>query len=109
MRATSVERWIKKWQKRLDSKRPYTIFWDEESHSKSVPGSETFYAEVQWGHAGHQLDIHVYPEFVTELDSDVTRERIILHELLHPILNSTDEDVVNSVVEILWKAYEKNA
>jgi hypothetical protein len=107
MKAASVNRWVNKWQRRCGTKRPYNVVWKEESHpDTSGAGQATVYAEVQWGHAGHQIEVNIFPEFVTDLGEDIIRERIILHELLHPILNTNEEDIVNAVVELLWRAYE---
>jgi hypothetical protein len=87
---------------------PYNIVWMDDSHANTEPiAGEVIYAETGWGHAGEAIDVIIYPEFVVELESDETRERIILHELLHPILNSVDEFTVNKATELLWKAYEQ--
>jgi hypothetical protein len=103
---TQVKRWLTKWKKRmLMAERMFTIVvsgW----RLPTDTDDDITYAQIFWHSPTIKHHLTIFPDFWELSESE--QEQLILHELVHVLLQTGDEQLVARVTSVLWKAYDED-
>jgi hypothetical protein len=96
--------WIAKWRPRLflDNHRIEVYF--RQKPCRDDTDEAVHYALCTSGDGGLESDVEFFPQFWRQEAG--RQERILVHELMHIVAPSASEIEVNTLTEILWRAFE---